>query len=187
MFLLWVSRCIPGLSIIALLFLVACSFPNAVPLPQWKALFPQSVTAGNASSDGSNLLTPWQKAFIAYLVFVHLNLFAFTVRLLWALFSVSRATEQILKPQLSDTGRQSGNETKDTLVAALNPIQKHPDPAALRANAAAKRDEVTHAIILPNYAEDIDTLRSTLDVLASHPRARSQYEVRAACHYIGPG
>ncbi|RDW92830.1 glycosyltransferase family 2 protein [Aspergillus mulundensis] len=40
--------------------------------------------------------------------------------------------------------------------------------------------EVTHAIIIPNYKEDIGTLRETLNVLASHPRARSRYEVYLA-------
>jgi hypothetical protein len=38
--------------------------------------------------------------------------------------------------------------------------------------------EVTHAIIVPNYSETLETLASTLRVLASHPRARTQYEVR---------
>lgn len=37
--------------------------------------------------------------------------------------------------------------------------------------------EVVHAIILPNYEENFDTLWTTLHVLASHPRAASQYEV----------
>jgi hypothetical protein len=41
----------------------------------------------------------------------------------------------------------------------------------------APEDRVVHAIILPNYMEDLGTLRETLDVLASHRRARSQYEV----------
>jgi hypothetical protein len=38
-------------------------------------------------------------------------------------------------------------------------------------------NRIIHAIILPNYMEDIATLRETLDVLASHRKARTQYEV----------
>jgi hypothetical protein len=34
-----------------------------------------------------------------------------------------------------------------------------------------------HAVLIPNYKEDIDVLRETLDVLASHPQARCQYDV----------
>lgn len=39
------------------------------------------------------------------------------------------------------------------------------------------QDKVIHAIIIPNYKEDIDGLRETLDVLASHPQARLSYDV----------
>ncbi|KAJ3114859.1 hypothetical protein HDU96_001556 [Phlyctochytrium bullatum] len=38
-------------------------------------------------------------------------------------------------------------------------------------------DHVIHVIILPNYKEDMDTLCETLDVLASHNRAVSQYKI----------
>jgi hypothetical protein len=42
---------------------------------------------------------------------------------------------------------------------------------------AEDEDLVLHAIILPNYKEDMDTLKETLEVLASHPQAKSSYEV----------
>ena len=38
-------------------------------------------------------------------------------------------------------------------------------------------DSVVHAIILPSYKEDLDTLRETLSVLASHVLAKSSYDV----------
>jgi hypothetical protein len=38
-------------------------------------------------------------------------------------------------------------------------------------------DTVVHAIIIPNYKEEIDTLTETLDVLASHPQARECYDI----------
>ena len=38
-------------------------------------------------------------------------------------------------------------------------------------------DSVAHIIILPNYKESLDTLCETLDVLASHRRALTQYKV----------
>ena len=39
---------------------------------------------------------------------------------------------------------------------------------------------IRHAIMIPSYKEDIDTLRGTLDVLAGHPMASLQYDVRCA-------
>ncbi|CZS90210.1 uncharacterized protein RCO7_08631 [Rhynchosporium graminicola] len=41
-------------------------------------------------------------------------------------------------------------------------------------------EPVVHTIILPNYKEDLDTLRETLDILASHSLARSSYEIYLA-------
>jgi hypothetical protein len=46
----------------------------------------------------------------------------------------------------------------------------------------ANRQDVLHAIILPNYKEDIDTLRETLDVLACHSQAASSYDL--SCTYL---
>jgi hypothetical protein len=39
------------------------------------------------------------------------------------------------------------------------------------------RESVIHAIIVPNYKEELDTLRETLGVLGCHPQARTSYEV----------
>jgi hypothetical protein len=38
-------------------------------------------------------------------------------------------------------------------------------------------DLILHTVILFNYKEDMDTLKETLLVLASHPQAKSSYEV----------
>ena len=38
-------------------------------------------------------------------------------------------------------------------------------------------DNVKHIILLPNYKENMETLRETLDVLSSHSRALTQYKV----------
>jgi len=38
-------------------------------------------------------------------------------------------------------------------------------------------DHILHTIIIPNYKENMDTLVETLDVLASHSRALSQYKI----------
>ncbi|RKO86812.1 hypothetical protein BDK51DRAFT_52220 [Blyttiomyces helicus] len=38
-------------------------------------------------------------------------------------------------------------------------------------------EHIVHVVILPNYKEDVDTLCETLDTLASHTRALSQYKI----------
>jgi len=51
------------------------------------------------------------------------------------------------------------------------------DPDFYTDGVPGANDNVVHAIIIPNYKEEIDTLRETLDVLASHPQARYSYDV----------
>ena len=48
---------------------------------------------------------------------------------------------------------------------------------------------IYHAIMIPIYKEEIDTLRDTLDVLSSHAQARTSYDVSLseAMMAYGPG
>lgn len=174
MFLVWVSRCMPGLSIIALLFLLVLSFPDVFSLPQWTGLFPQS--PGRPSNNESNQLSLAQKIFIAYSIFIHLNMFGFTMRLSWALLGATKEAKQVLEARLWDAPRKL---VENASRFADSPIlhQEYPDPCISKDNVDGAHEEVVHAVIVPNYAEDIDTLAATLNVLASHPRAQSQYEV----------
>ncbi|KAG5754456.1 hypothetical protein H9Q70_002907 [Fusarium xylarioides] len=51
------------------------------------------------------------------------------------------------------------------------------DPEYYTDGVPGAYDNVVHVIIIPNYKEDVDTLRETLDVLASHPQAHYSYDV----------
>ncbi|KAN0099806.1 hypothetical protein V8E51_013581 [Hyaloscypha variabilis] len=46
---------------------------------------------------------------------------------------------------------------------------------------------LVHAIILPNYKEEMETLRETLEVLASHQLAHSSYEIYLAVEDVEAG
>lgn len=59
-----------------------------------------------------------------------------------------------------------GSKMRET-AAQLGSTQASPPSAALR-----------FAIIMPSYMESVETLRTTLDVLASHAKARACYDVR---------
>lgn len=47
-------------------------------------------------------------------------------------------------------------------------------------------ESVMHAIILPSYKEDVDNLKETVSVLASHILAKSSYDVSAIFYPRGP-
>ena len=53
----------------------------------------------------------------------------------------------------------------------------HPAPLTHHHHHDLPFDHIVHVIILPNYKEDMGTLEDTLDVLASHSRALTQYKV----------
>ncbi|KAI8616030.1 hypothetical protein BC830DRAFT_1063810 [Chytriomyces sp. MP71] len=54
---------------------------------------------------------------------------------------------------------------------------KHSGLATNDPRAEIPFDELCHVIIIPNYKENMDTLCETLDILASHSRAISQYKI----------
>ncbi|KAL4819835.1 glycosyl transferase family group 2-domain-containing protein [Aspergillus spinulosporus] len=165
MFAQWVTRCLPGFSILALLVLLL-SASDAIP-GLWR-------DPAKDRPDGP-VLNLAQKIFILYSILVHLNTLLFTGRLSWALSYAFAQTSRMLKRRdhsLGGAWKRSG-PLEDPSSTAL-------DQESPRVSVSEVAEEVTQAIIIPNYNEDIDTLRETLDVLAGHPRARSQYEIYLA-------
>jgi hypothetical protein len=179
----WLSRCIPGLSAIGLVVLLVLALGN----DDHYALY--------SSQDGRSpaqfgpfpqRLRLSQKLLIFYLLLVHIDTVLFSCRLCFSIIVVNqkiRATllrrhdlpsgfysEGILQP--ADAKEMSSKSSQSSRSSPFDSDQ-------LRINEPST-GEVIHAIIIPNYREDIDTLRTTLAVLASHPRARTQYEVSFA-------
>lgn len=162
MVLVWASRCGPGFSILGLLSLLLIAFPDVIP----------SAVRLCLPSMGSSINLP-RRVFVVYSVVVHLNMFAFTARLAYSLFRMIKETQQALT--VSDYSQSL--ETKECpLVDTLKAVNPE--------DSVNQTEEMVHVIILPNYMEDIDTLRTTLAVLASHPRARSQYEVSFSLPHV---
>ncbi|GAD98923.1 hypothetical protein NFIA_039750 [Paecilomyces variotii No. 5] len=182
----WASRCAPGLSILALLLLSYVAFADVwyyFTPPQDKHQHLGPPHHCSPPCDRTDALPLAQKIFIVLSLFVHLNAFYFSVRLFFALVKTLRESRKAL-------GRRSSIESK-LLESVQDDIEYNPQ-GAISLNAveaelleANLRDvfvkkEVIHAIIIPNYKEDIDTLRVTLQVLAIHPRASTQYEIYLA-------
>lgn len=186
----WIFRCLPGFSTILLLALLGFAFVDLSEIvpsvarrflswPPHRTPFPEALASPPS-------LTLSQKFYIFYTFLVHLDTTGFALRLCLALVLVKGKIKQTLKrrqvplpegfPQ--DVSEQNKNRSSQSPpppysltsspISPSSPVSKHHlSPAS----------EVVHAIIIPNYAEDIDTLRSTLMVLASHPRSLTQYEV----------
>jgi hypothetical protein len=184
----WLSRCFPGVSIVLLLALLLLAFPE---ITQNFSLFwrKPSPPPTNSKPESLKSLNLAQKVFIAYTIFVHLNAWTFALRLSWALSRICRETRRVLKrrPASMTLSSPSG---KITPICAdspiLTPAESTPYLTSLcpdiRSLEEGEPGEVVHAIILPNYCEEEETLKTTLRVLASHPRAATQYEVGITLH-----
>lgn len=113
-----------------------------------------------------------QIVFVIYNVFVHMQMCAFTIRLGWSFTNMIKQTRiaiqrRTLEVPVAPTGHRDSVDSSELSTAKYTNENEGESPAP----------ELIHAIVLPNYCEDMHTLETTLKVLASHPRAKSQYEV----------
>lgn len=184
----WVSRCLPGFSTVLLLLLLGFAFAD---LDKWIIWGGSHVNLWDPAFDiwqkkpHSHKLKLSQKIFIVYYIATHVDTAGFALRLCLALILVKRKIKQAL--------RRRQVQLPDTYQDGASPLLKHrrgPSPpppytsTPLSPNLPglpAPGCEVVHAIIVPNYCESLETLSTTLRVLASHPRARTQYEVGGTC------
>ncbi|OQD79816.1 hypothetical protein PENANT_c043G00217 [Penicillium antarcticum] len=102
-------------------------------------------------------------------------MFAFTIRLGVSLFNITKQTRRAINRRAFENDpdspfvADSGNFFDQSLSKNLNATE-----------IEVGTPELINAIILPNYCEDLHTLETTLKVLASHPRAMSQYDIYLA-------
>jgi hypothetical protein len=171
----WFFRCIPGLSGIALIALLSLALiddgqPQFISSRQHTR---SSVKLG-LSSQGLKLS---QMFFIFYSLLVHIDTAFVAIRLCFSIRVVkNKMRSTLLRRKDLPSGFYSEGILQPADVKELNSRSSPFEPDRTRPNEKVL-GEVIHAIIIPNYKEDIDTLRLTLAVLASHPRAKTQYEV----------
>lgn len=183
----WVTRCLPGLSIIALVMLLLGAFTDVFESSLWKGLYPPST--GKSEQDGIwSGLSIAQSVFVVYAVLVHCHMFGFTLRLAFSIFRATGKTKVALERRFwsappSSPQSENGEYTEEQQqpmspisVSSADSLIAKPAQADVLVNEIPE-EELVHAIILPNYGEDLHTLETTLKVLASHPRAKTQYEV----------
>lgn len=188
----WVTRCLPGFSIIGLVVLLVFSFSNILTSQPRRSVFPPWV--GQPFKEGWwSGLNIAQSIFVVYAVIIHIQMSSFTLRLAWSIFRVTAKTREALGRRPTKNFSVSPSPSAQDEGYSSQPISPvslpSPGPLAEKINlinigSDPIEDELIHAIILPNYCEDLHTLETTLKVLASHPRAKSQYEVGQNKEYL---
>ena len=184
----WLTRCLPGFSLIGLTLLLLCAFTDILQSPLAKKLLPQPpISSPGQEGPWSGLVWP-QRIFIIYTLWLHVHTLAFTLRLVWSILTAIRSTREVLQrrletspissPQSPQPVDQLYSDQPISPVSLSSPSISPYDKKNFVSTHELTEKELVHAIILPNYSEDLHTLETTLRVLASHPRAKSQYEVR---------
>lgn len=182
----WFSRCLPGLSLICFSFLLIFAFTDVNEwLPWLSCSFIERrayhrYEPGNAPRSAPVRLKLSQQIYIYYTIFVHVDTVLFSSRLCLALLRVRSELKKTLMRR-NDLPTPSAPSRIPDRSATSTPVSQYDsdysDETISTLVEPVSSDEVVHAIILPNYAEDMETLTATLSVLASHDRAATQYEV----------
>jgi len=128
--------------------------------------------------------------FSYYCLLIHLLVFAFPLRSCWAVFTIastlkkSARSKSLNRLRLAHVRRGSSTSlsSSETLTSSrdldsTSSSESGDLDAELFHDGDIAPDRVIHAIVIPNYKEEHDTLRETLEVLASHPQARNTYDV----------
>lgn len=139
-------------------------------------------TAGEKVDDNIPL-TNAQLLFICYTLVAHFLGLTFPMRLVFATRSITKKLKNELR-QSPITSNVFSNlpETPSKLLESGYGHEGYESSSSSytdesRTQVDDNDDLILHTIIIPNYKEDIETLRETLEVLACHPQASSTYEV----------
>ncbi|CAK7202791.1 hypothetical protein SEUCBS139899_005518 [Sporothrix eucalyptigena] len=151
-----------------------------------------SLSASRYSPDGAGI---WTVIFSWYCLLIHVLVFSFPLRACWAIWDVTTSLRKTAKSKsLEDfklghfrRGSSTSLSSAETLTSSRASSSANSEAGDVDTefstdseSTVTVQDRVVHAIIIPNYKEEMDSLRETLDVLASHPHARSSYDVYLA-------
>ncbi|KAI1640486.1 glycosyl transferase family group 2-domain-containing protein [Biscogniauxia mediterranea] len=159
----------------------------------YKFMHQESVTGTSHSTAGSQGAGIWTVIFAYYCLLIHTLVFAFPLRSCWSIFDVTRCLKRTAQSKsLRDyklSHRRRGSSTSLSSSETLTSSKEGSAASSATSSEAGDlepdfytdgdhgADRIVHAIIIPNYKEEVDTLRETLDVLASHPQARDTYDI----------
>jgi hypothetical protein len=143
----------------------------------------------HSSKKGSGLVA----VFSYYCLLIHLLVFIFPLRSCWAVFTITNSLKKAARTRaLRDIKFGHRRRGSSTSLSSSETLTSSRDVSSTSSSEAGDLDpecytdgdiapdRVIHAIVIPNYKEENDSLRETLEVLASHPQARNTYDVSLA-------
>lgn len=187
----WCTRRVGGLSFIALFILcywvISSEFESSFGTAAATGVQHGKTDGHFKGQGGHGNAGRWTVFWAYYSVLIHTLVFMFPMRACWAVEDLTRSLRKVARnTQLRDFKfshqrrlSQTSLSSAETLTSQLSSASSEAGDIELSnyTDADIEQEKIIHAIIIPNYKEDIDGLRETLDVLACHPQARSTYDV----------
>ncbi|KAF4975414.1 hypothetical protein FZEAL_7793 [Fusarium zealandicum] len=189
----WFTQRVGGLSMIALIALCYWVIYRESSVVQHRYKYDQPDNQGSyyssTTTTGAGL---WTYIFSYYCLIVHALVCIFPLRACWAVWSITQSMKRAaisgslleLKTLASRRDSHASVSSSETLTSSHDGASSSTtgEPGDLDAEfytdgVPRATDNVVHAIIIPSYKEEPDTLKETLEVLASHPQAHYSYDV----------
>ncbi|OAA68472.1 hypothetical protein SPI_00667 [Niveomyces insectorum RCEF 264] len=191
----WCARRSGGLAMVLLSILCywVVSKEAAASRYGYKVHPQNSLSAPRQSFNGAGF---WTVLFSWYCLLIHLLVFAFPLRACWAIWDLTSSLRRTARSKTlrdykfahqhhhsrrgSSTSLSSSETLTSSRVSSAASSEAGDVESEFYTDEDAVPERVVHAVIIPNYKEEMDTLRETLDVLASHPQARKSYDIYLA-------
>lgn len=186
----WLSRRVGGLSLISLLILtywvLSHEYTAARDLVKSDSA---DKTPASRFSYGAGI---WSYVFAYYTLFIHFLVFIAPIRACVAVWDITSSLRKdarlhaireykLRRPRRESQASISSSETLTTerlsISASSTEVMSDVELSYMSESEEPTAAHVIHAIIIPNYKEEIDTLRESLEVLACHPHATMTYDV----------
>ncbi|KAH8683206.1 glycosyl transferase family group 2-domain-containing protein [Tricladium varicosporioides] len=179
----WCVQRVTSLVFLSLIVLLYVAIWHDRPQAQHHGKAPLKLPKAGEKVDDSIPLTNAQLLFICYTLAAHFLGLTFPMRLVYATRSITKKLKNELR-QLPITSNVLSNlpETPSKFLESSYGHEGYESSSSSytdesRTQVDENDDLILHTIIIPNYKEDIETLRETLEVLACHPQACSVYEI----------
>lgn len=177
----WSSRRVGGLSLVAVVILCYWALSSEVKTSSREHAAVRDEDSKRVPRDIGHLAV----LFAYYSLFIHILVVVFPIRACWAIWDVTRSLRRVARMKKwkeTKTHRLSSSSlsSAETLVSqqtSSSSSEAGDVESGYFADVEVEQPQDIHAILIPNYKEDIEVLRETLEVLASHPQARAQYDV----------
>lgn len=136
----------------------------------------------------------WTFVFAYYCLLIHFLVALFPIRACWSIWSIKKSLRQSAQSRAVHHYKAAGlrrqnsassitsSETlsssdSDNVFSTASELTDSESELFTEGKDGIQSGPIIHAIVIPNYKEEEETLRETLDVLASHPQAQSCYDV----------